>query len=39
MRWAGHVARIEEKRKDYRVLVRKSEEKGPFGRNVCGWEG
>jgi len=38
MGWAGHVARIGEKRKEYRNLVRKSEGKGPFGRNVCRWE-
>jgi hypothetical protein len=31
MRWAGHVAHIREKRKEYRILVRKSEGKGPFG--------
>jgi hypothetical protein len=27
MRWAGHVARIEEKRNGYRILVAKPEEK------------
>jgi len=37
MRWAGHVAHIGETRKDYRILVMKSEGKGPFGRNV--WMG
>jgi hypothetical protein len=38
MRWAGHVARIEEKRKAYRVLVGKPEGKRSLGRqNVGGW--
>jgi hypothetical protein len=32
MRWVGHVARIEEKRKAYRVLVGKPEGKRPLGR-------
>jgi hypothetical protein len=26
------------KRKEHRILVRKSEGKGPFGRNGCRWE-
>jgi hypothetical protein len=30
MRWAGHVARMEEERKMYRVLVGKTEGKRPF---------
>jgi hypothetical protein len=32
MRWAGHVARMGERRGLYRVLLRKSEGKRPFGR-------
>jgi hypothetical protein len=32
MRWAGHVARMEEKRNVYRLLVRKPEGKRPLGR-------
>jgi len=32
MRWAGHVARMLEKRGIYRVLVRKPEGKRPLGR-------
>jgi hypothetical protein len=32
VRWAGHVARMEEKRNAYRVLVGKPEEKRPLGR-------
>ena len=32
MRWAGHVARMEEKRGVYRVLVGKPEGKRPLGR-------
>jgi hypothetical protein len=32
MRWAGHVARMGEKRKAYRLLVGKPEGKRPLGR-------
>jgi hypothetical protein len=32
MRWAGHVARMGEDRKVYKVLVRKREAKRPLGR-------
>jgi hypothetical protein len=32
MRWAGHVARMEERRGVYRVLVGNPEEKRPLGR-------
>jgi hypothetical protein len=32
MRWAGHVARMEEKRNAYRILVGKPEVKRPLGR-------
>jgi hypothetical protein len=32
MRWAGHVARMGEKRKLYRVLVAKLKGKRPLGR-------
>ena len=38
MRWAGHVARMEEKRGLYRVLVGKLEGKRPLGRPRCRWE-
>jgi len=38
MRWAGHVARMGEKRGVYRVLVGKPEEKRPFGRPRRRWE-
>jgi hypothetical protein len=31
MRWAGNVARMEEKRNAYRILVAKPEGKRPFG--------
>jgi hypothetical protein len=34
MRWAGHVARMEEKRNAHRLLVEKSEGKRPLGRWV-----
>jgi hypothetical protein len=36
MRWAGHLARIGEKRTVYRVLVGKPEEKRPLGRPRLG---
>jgi hypothetical protein len=32
MRWAGHVARIGEKRKAYKLMVEKPEGKRPLGR-------
>jgi hypothetical protein len=35
MRWAGHVARMGEKRNVYRLLVRKPEGKRPLGRPRC----
>jgi hypothetical protein len=37
MRWAGHVARIGEKRNAYRILVGKPEGKRPLGRSTCRW--
>jgi hypothetical protein len=38
MRWAGHVARIGEERKVYKVLVGKPEGKRPLGRPRRRWE-
>ena len=38
MRWAGHVACMEERRGVYRVLVGKPEGKGPLGRPRRRWE-
>jgi hypothetical protein len=38
MRWAGHVARMGEKRNAYRILVGKPEGKRPLGRPICRWE-
>ena len=38
MRWAGHVARMGERRGVYRVLVGKPEGKSPFGRPSRRWE-
>ena len=38
MRWAGHVARMGEKRGVYRVLVGKPEGKRPLGRPRRRWE-
>jgi hypothetical protein len=37
MRWAGHVARMGEKRNAYRLLVGKPEGKRPLGRPRRGW--
>ena len=37
-RWAGHVARMGERRDLYRVLVGKSEGKRPLGRPRIRWE-
>jgi hypothetical protein len=38
MRWAGHVARIGEKKKNaYRILVGKPERKRPLGRPRRRW--
>jgi hypothetical protein len=37
MRWAGHVARMGEKRSAYRLLVVKPEGKRPLGRPRCRW--
>jgi hypothetical protein len=38
MRWTGHVARMGEDRKVYKVLVGKPEGKGPLGRPRRRWE-
>ena len=38
LRWAGHVARISERRDAYIVLVGILEGNRPFGRNRCRWE-
>jgi hypothetical protein len=38
MRWAGHVARIEEGRGVYRILVGRPEGKRPLGRPRHRWE-
>jgi hypothetical protein len=38
MRWAGHVARIRERRGVYRVLVGKPERKRPLGRPRRRWK-
>jgi len=37
-RWAGHVARMGERRGVYRVLVGKPEGKRPLGRPSCRWK-
>ena len=38
MRWAGHVARMEQSRNAYRVLVGKPKGKRPLGRQRHRWE-
>ena len=38
LRWAGHVARMEQSRNAYRVLVGKPGGKRPLGRPRCRWE-
>ena len=38
MRWAGHVARMGDRRGVNRVLVGKPEGKRPLGRPRCRWE-
>jgi hypothetical protein len=38
LRWAGHVARMGERRGAYRVLVRKTDERRPRGRPRHRWE-
>ena len=38
LRWAGHVARMEQSRNAYRVLLGKPERKRPLGRRRRRWE-
>jgi hypothetical protein len=38
VRWVGHVACMGGMRNAYKILVRKSEEKRPFGRTRCRWK-
>ena len=38
MRWMGHVTRVGERRRAYRVLVGKPEGKKPLGSPRCRWE-
>jgi hypothetical protein len=38
LRWAGHVARMGERRGAHRALVRKSEGRTPLGRPRRRWE-
>ena len=37
MKWAGHVARMGEERRVYRVLVEKPERRRPLGKPTCRW--
>jgi hypothetical protein len=38
LRWAGHVARMGERRGAYRALVGKPDGRRPLGRPRCRWE-
>ena len=38
LRWAWHIARMEEGRNDFRILTGKSTEKRPLGRPRGRWE-
>jgi hypothetical protein len=38
MRWAGHVARIDEMRNAYKILVGMCERKRPLGIPRCRWK-
>ena len=38
MRWAGHVARMRERRSAYRILVGNREGKRPLGKRRRKWE-
>jgi len=38
IRWAGHVARVGDSRRVYKVLVEKIQRKRPFGRPRRRWE-
>jgi hypothetical protein len=38
MRWEGHVARMEEERNMYRVLMEKPEGERPLGRPRLRWD-
>ena len=38
LRWAGHVARIEQDRSAFKILTGKPTEKRPLGRPRCRWE-
>jgi hypothetical protein len=35
IRWSGHVARMADRRREFRVLVRRPEGKRPLGRPRC----
>ena len=38
LRWAGHVARMEESRSAFKILAGKPIGKRPLGRRRCRWE-
>jgi hypothetical protein len=38
MRWAGHVARMDEVRGAYNILIGRTEGRRPLGRPRCRWE-
>ena len=39
LRWAGHVARMEESRSTFKILTGKPTGKIPLGRPRCRWKG
>ena len=38
LRWAGHIARMQEGRSAFKILTGKSTGKRPLGRRRCRWE-
>ena len=38
LRWAGHVARMEQVRSAFKILTGKPTGKRPLGRSMCRWE-
>jgi hypothetical protein len=38
LRWAGHVARMEEGRNSFKILTGTATRKRPLGRPRCRWE-
>ena len=38
LKWTGHVARINENRSAFKILIGTSKEKSPLGRRRCRWK-